>query len=60
MSEENGLSNGDNTKLKSRMTAKLQDLYLFCFLLFFFLLVRLVFDFFNKAVCGNLADTAVI
>lgn len=45
MSEENGLSNEDNTKLKSRITAKLEDLYLFCFLLFFFLLVRLVLTF---------------
>lgn len=59
MSEENGLSNEDNTKLKSRMTAKLEDLYLFCFLLFF-LVSKTGFDFFNPAICGNLADTAVI
>lgn len=60
MSEENGLSNGDNTKLKSRMTANLEDLYLFCFLLFFFFVSKTSFDFFNPAICGNLADTAVI
>ena len=44
MSEENDLSNEDNAKLKSRMTAKLDDLYLFCFLLLFWL-VRLVLTF---------------
>lgn len=59
MSEENGLSNGDNTKLKSRMTAKLENLYLFCFFLLFFF-SKTGFDFFNPAICGHLADTAVI